>query len=116
MIRGLDAPGENAGWPPVGNYPVLRLWLLQEIERQAAGLHPEAGSEAASLAARFVFAKIDLEVLEQGAGLLGGAIASCRRRAQAGRRELAAVGAPHLQGAVVTPLDAPAPLVNQDMV
>ena len=84
LIRGLEAPGETGGWPPTGNYPVLRLWLLNEIERRAAGLHPEAGSEAASLAARFVFAKIDLDVLEQGAGLLGGAIASCRRQAQSG--------------------------------
>jgi polysaccharide biosynthesis transport protein len=84
LIRGLDTPGETGGWPPTGDYPVLRVWLLQEIERQAAGLHPEAGSEAASLAARSVFARIDLEVLEQGAELLGGAIASCRRQAQSG--------------------------------
>jgi uncharacterized protein involved in exopolysaccharide biosynthesis len=84
LIRGLDAPGQTGGWPPTGSYPVLRVWLLQEIERQAAGLHPEAGSEATSLAARSVFARIDLDVLEHGAELLGGAIASSRRHAQSG--------------------------------
>ena len=84
LIRGLDAPGQTGGWPPTGSYTVLRVWLLQEIERQAAGLHPEAGSEAASLAARSVFARIDLDVLEHGAELLGGAIASSRRHAQSG--------------------------------
>lgn len=84
LIRGLDGPGQNGGWPPTGNYPVLRGWLLNEIERRASVLHPEAGSEAAGLAARLVFAKIDLEVLEQGAGLLGGAIAACRRQAESG--------------------------------
>jgi capsular polysaccharide biosynthesis protein len=95
LIAGLDAPGETGSWPPTGNYPVLRAWLFNEIEQQVAGLHPEAGAQAAGLTARFVFAKIDLDVLEQGAGLLGDAIASCRRQAQswpADEMELARLG------------------------
>jgi hypothetical protein len=83
LINGLAAQGGGiTSWPPLGNYPVLRAWLLQEIERQAVGRHPTAGAEASSLAARSVFAKIDLDVLEQGAGLLGGAIESCKRQAR----------------------------------
>lgn len=82
VINGLAVPGGNGGWPPLGNYPALRTWLMQEIESQAAMRHPEVGPEVSSVAARFVFSKIDLDVLKQGAGLLADAIESRKRQAQ----------------------------------
>lgn len=84
LIGGLDRPVEGAGWPPTGDYPVLRIWLLQEIDRLAGTTHPDAAPESRSLAARLVFARIDLDVLQQGAALLGDAIATCKHQAQAG--------------------------------
>jgi uncharacterized protein involved in exopolysaccharide biosynthesis len=79
-----DPSGE---WPPPRPYRALQGDLLRHVETAVVRLYPDAGGDAVTVAARFLFARIDLEAQSEAAAMLTGAIAALRQQAESVPRQ-----------------------------
>jgi len=87
IVRRLKGSGEAlVEWPPTQPYRTLQGELLRTTETAVVRLYPDAGGDAVSVAARFLFARIDLEAQTAAATMLAGAIDAFRHQAEGGPR------------------------------
>jgi len=81
-LSSTSASGTESMWPPLGTYAAFRSLLQQELRQIPPSPAGRPGAEDAGMAVRLAGAQIELEVLQEAAGMLGGSIGEFRRQAQ----------------------------------